>query len=79
VLIYSSKPHFRPEYDYLMEKYWKEKEKERQRNKELEKGHGLHWQHKHIKPSDIFSYKKYKESGKDKKPELKMKENRFVV
>ncbi|KAL5252187.1 hypothetical protein ACHWQZ_G015093 [Mnemiopsis leidyi] len=65
----------RPEYDYLMEKYWKEKEKERQRNKELEKGHGLHWQHKHIKPSDIFSYKKYKESGKDKKPELKMKEN----
>ena len=62
-----------------MEKYWKEKEKERQRNRELEKGHGLHWQHKHFKPSDIFSLKKSKGSSEENKPGLRIKENRWVL
>ena len=62
-----------------MEKYWKEKEKERQRNRELEKGHGLHWQHKHFKPSDIFSLKKNRgSSAEENKPGLRIKENRWV-
>ena len=62
-----------------MDKYWKQKEKERIRNKELEKGHGLHWQHKHFRPKDIlFSNSKSREK-EVKKPELKIKENRFVI
>ena len=63
-----------------MDKYWRQKEKERIRNKDLEKqsdkGHGLHWQHKHFKPRDIFGYNE-KEIKEVKKPELKIKQNRL--
>jgi hypothetical protein len=63
-----------------MDKYWKQKEKERLRNKELEKNHGLHWQHKHFKPSDILKSHKSRliEANKMKHPELLTKGNRYL-